>query len=117
MEHLIAVAVGALVGFIVRGLVQKDVEFRDVFPVDSTISFALFDDTGNQLTERALVSIGTTGYNVRPIVAQVQKSGPVHHGVIFMGEYGAVVETSGVHSVEAGDTYVIPIGAWQTDLS
>ena len=86
------------------------------FPVDSTVSFALFDPEGNQLTERALVSIGSVGKNIRPIVARVDRSGDVHHGVIFLGEYGAVVEISGVSHVTAGDTYVIPPGAWQTDM-
>ena len=86
------------------------------FPVDSPVSFALFDPEGNQLTDRALVSIGGAGANIRPIVANVQRSGSVHHGVIYLGEYGAVVETSGVSYVREGDTYVIPPGAWQTDM-
>lgn len=86
-------------------------------PRDSVLSLALFDDQGNQLTDRALVSIGVDGFNARPIVAHVLRSGPVHHGVIYLGEYGSVVETDGDSHVAEGDEYIILPGDWKTELT
>jgi len=115
MGYLIGFIAGAIGAIIVGSVIWNRIE-KPEFPADSTMSFALFDPEGNQLTDRALVSIGSVGVNIRPIVAKVYRSGPVHHGVIYMGEYGTVVETSGAPYVKAGDSYVIPPGAWQTDI-
>jgi len=115
-NFLLSFLVGAGISAYVMFKWHKRVFEKIEFPIDSTMSFALFDPEGNQLTNRALVSIGSVGANIRPIVAEVVRTGPVHHGVIYMGEYGTVVETSGAPYVKAGDSYIIPPGAWQTDV-
>ena len=87
-------------------------------PLDSLITFALYDHEGNELTERTLVSVGLDGRNARPIVAPVIRNGAVHHGVVFIGECGSVLDmVSGEKYLTVGDQYVILPGNWNTNLN
>lgn len=86
-------------------------------PMDSLVTFAMYDEQGEALTERTLVSVGMDGRNQRPIVAPVIRNGAIHHGVVFIGECGSVLDmVSGEKFLTAGDQYVILPGHWTTDL-
>lgn len=123
-DVIAAFCAGGLFGFLVLGYrvkrsmkqVEQLAEDIDI-PVEALISFALYDADGNQLTERSLVFVGGDGSNSQPMAAPVIRSGQVHHGVMFMGEYGALInEMSPMPFVTAGDLYVIGAGNWHMQL-
>jgi hypothetical protein len=117
MEYLIGFVGGFVFALLAALVVWR--KFAEIYvpPLDSLLTFALFDGEGNQLTDRAMISIGGDGVNVRPVVANVIRTGAIHHGVIYLGEYGSVIETSGDPFVQIGDTYVVPVGEWSTELT
>jgi len=124
LDQIVAFCAGGLFGFLVLGYrvkrsmkqVRELAENIDI-PVEALISFALFDVEGNQLTERSLVFVGGDGSNSHQIAAPVIRTGQVHHGVLYMGEYGALIdEMSPLSFVRAGDLYVIGEGNWHMQL-
>ena len=122
LDVIAAFCAGGLFGFLVLGYrvrqsMKQLEEFDLEFPIDSTISFVLYDRLGHQLTERTLVSVGGDGANARQITAPVIKSGQIHHGVIFMGEYGSLIDDiQPTPFVTEGDLYVIGAGNWHMQL-
>ena len=124
LDVIAAFCAGALFGFFMLGYRVKQqlkqteelAENLDI-PVEALLSFALFDAEGNQLTERSLVFVGGDGSNSRQIAAPVIRSGQIHHGVVYIGEYGALIdEMTPMPFVQAGDLYVIGTGNWHVQL-
>ena len=117
MDLLIGILLGAAANTLGWVIVSRRRPKYEV-PMDSRVTFAMYDREGNALTERELVSIGGDGANVRTIEAKAIRTGRLHHGVVFIGEYGTVFQMEGgSETVQVGDTYMIPPGGWRTALT
>lgn len=123
LRIIVAFCAGGLFGFLVLGYrirrALRELErlgVNDELPVDSLLTFAMYDAEGNQLTERAMFSVGPDGSNKRLITTKVIRNGIIHHGVAFVGEIGSILDIHGTNYVTVGDTYAIPPGNWNTDF-